>query len=86
MPYNPNLPADHSQIVAAELRDQLNALKDLIDAKPSMDDVNTDIPLYSAANVDRIYPVDCGVSDPPTKDEVQAIYDRLNSLITALHR
>ena len=86
MPYDPTLPVNQSPVGATEMRNQLNALKDLIDAKPSMDDVNTDIPLYSAANVDRIYPVDCGVSDPPTKDEVQAIYDRLNSLITALHR
>ena len=33
MPFNPNLPADHSEIVAAELRDQLNALKALNDAQ-----------------------------------------------------
>ena len=33
MPYNPNLPADHSEIVAAELRNQLNALKALYDGQ-----------------------------------------------------
>ena len=33
MPFNPNLPVDHSEIVAAELRDQFNALKALNDAQ-----------------------------------------------------
>ena len=33
MPYDPNLPADHSKIVAAELRNQFNGLKALIDAQ-----------------------------------------------------
>ena len=33
MPYDPNLPADHSKIVAAELRNQFNGLKTLIDAQ-----------------------------------------------------
>lgn len=33
MPFDPNLPADHSEIVAAELRNQFNALKALIDAQ-----------------------------------------------------
>ena len=33
MPYDPNLPVDHSSIVAAELRNQFNGLKTLIDAQ-----------------------------------------------------
>ena len=33
MPYDSNLPVDHSSIVAAELRNQFNALKALIDAQ-----------------------------------------------------
>ena len=33
MPFDSNLPVDHSQIVAAELRDQFNALKALNDAQ-----------------------------------------------------
>ena len=33
MPYDPTLPVDHSPIVAAELRNQFNALKLLIDAQ-----------------------------------------------------
>ena len=33
MPYDSSLPVDHSKIVAAELRNQFNGLKGLIDAK-----------------------------------------------------
>ena len=32
MPFDPNIPAPHTRIVSAELRDQFNALKALIDA------------------------------------------------------
>lgn len=32
MPFDPNLPADHSPLVSAEMRAQLNGLKALIDA------------------------------------------------------
>ena len=48
MAYDPNLPANHAPIVSAELRDQLNGLKALIDAKPSTDDVNAAIGANSA--------------------------------------
>ncbi len=33
MSFNPNLPADHAQVVSGELRNQFNALKALIDAQ-----------------------------------------------------
>lgn len=35
MPFNPTLPADHSDILSAELRNQFNGLKSLIDAVPA---------------------------------------------------
>lgn len=35
MPFNPTLPADHSDILSAELRNQFNGLKTLIDAVPA---------------------------------------------------
>ncbi len=86
MAFNPNLPADHSPIVAAELRAQLNALKALVDAKPSMDDVNAAINANSAANSDNVFYLQLAPSDPPTQSDVQAIIDRMNELITALNR
>ena len=36
MPYDPTLPVDHSPIAAAELRNQFNALKALIDAQATL--------------------------------------------------
>ena len=33
MSYDPNLPADHAPVVSAELRNQFNGLKDLLDAQ-----------------------------------------------------
>jgi hypothetical protein len=36
MSFNPNLPVNHSPIVAAELRNQFNALKDLSDAQAAV--------------------------------------------------
>ena len=84
MAFDPTLPANHAQVVSEELRNQFNALKALIDAKPSMDDMNAVIATNSASNVDHMGPVSCGVSDPPTQDEVQQIYNTLNYLINAL--
>ncbi len=84
MPFDPNLPANHAQVVSVELRNQFNAHKALIDAKPSTDDMNAAIGVNSAQNVDRMEPMSSGVSDPPTQEEVQQIYDTLNYLINAL--
>ena len=36
MPYDPTLPVNHAPIVAAELRDQFNGLKALIDAQAAL--------------------------------------------------
>src|ERR1043165_4659213 len=35
MPFDPNLPRNHTRANAAEMRDQFNGLKDLIDAIPA---------------------------------------------------
>ncbi len=84
MPFDPAKPVEGTPVDAAEMRDQFNALKALIDADPSMDDVNTAIAASSAKNVDFIQPMSSGVSDPPTQDEVLQIYNTLNYLIGAL--
>ena len=36
MPFDPSKPADHTPLFAEEMRDQLNALKALIDALPTV--------------------------------------------------
>ncbi len=86
MAFNPNLPASHAPIVSQELRDQLNALKTLIDAKPSMDDVNAAIAANSAANPSDITYTQMVPSDPPTQSDLQTVIDLLNNLITTLKR
>jgi hypothetical protein len=50
MPFDPSLPADHSPLVSAEMRAQLNGLKALIDA----------IPGVTSAVVDSVTTVDPG--------------------------
>ena len=100
MPFDPTKPANNSQMKSAEMRDQFNALKALIDAqaaqiaalqtalnaKTSMDDVNAAIAANSSANVNSVDTLDLNPSDPPTQNDVyQAIY-RLNVLILGLHR
>ena len=52
MPFDPSKPADHSPLVAAEMRSQLNGLKTLIDA----------IPGITAAVVDSVTTVGPGES------------------------
>ena len=40
MPFDPSLPQTNSPISSAELRDQFNGLKTLIDDRPTIGDVN----------------------------------------------
>ncbi len=80
------------------MRNQLNALKALIDAqqaqiaaqqalidqKASMDDVNEAIAAGSARNVDGFSFSGDDISDPPQKVEVEDLQSSLSSLIQAL--
>jgi hypothetical protein len=84
MPFDPTLPATNSPIVSAELRNQFNALKELIDAKPSSDDVLLAINQNASANTNNIETLDLAISDPPTQSEVQAVVQKLNDLINQL--
>ena len=86
MAYDPNKPADLAPIVSAELRDRFNALKALIDAKPSMDDVNAAINENNAANSNAVECLTTYASDLPTQSEVQSVIYKLNKLIGALAR
>ena len=77
MPFNPSLPADHAPIVAAELRNQLNALKALYDAQQNRWDT-------LAAQLAGIDPLNLTVSDPPTVNEVQSIVYQADAILAAL--
>ncbi len=74
MPFDPSLPLDHSPIVAAELRTQLTALSDEIDA----------LQTSTATNPSAVDLLSLTVSNPPTTAQVQAIADKLDELIATL--
>ena len=93
MAFDPTKPATGSPLVSAEMRNQLNALKALIDdlqsrldALPASPEIATVISDNSAANVNAVVPLNLTVSDPPTAAETQAIVDKLNEVLTALWR
>jgi hypothetical protein len=98
MSFDPTKPAEDSPLDAAEMRDQLNGLKALIDAqqsqiaalqsqidqKASLADVTQAITAASANNVDGFDEPDTNISDPPQTVEVAAILGKLDDLISAL--
>ena len=83
MSYDPNLPANHSPIVSAELRNQFNALKALIDAQGVQIAA-----LQSALDTRAFKPTmgefDPGFSDPPTFADLQKIQAVINDMIGQL--
>ena len=96
MPFDPTKPVNNSPVVAAELRDQLNALKALIDAqgaqiadlqsalngKTSPDDVTQLIQTLAAHNCANMPYQGITLSNPPTRDELQSIADTLDVTVT----
>ena len=80
MAFNANLPQANSPISSAELRDQFNALKALIDQRPTMAEVTSS----TAANVNNIEPVTTTFSNPPTQADLVTIAVKLNELLNQL--
>jgi len=86
MPFNPALPADHTKLSSAEMRGQLNGLKELIDALPTSDAMWAELDAQAAGACKNVPELNLTVSDPPTQAEVQAIADRLDLLLFNLKR
>ena len=85
MPFDPTKPAAAAPLSSAEMRGQLNALRDGLSGKASEDDcVNRT--LGSARNPAAVAPLGLMVSAPPTQAEVQALADKLEELLAALQR
>lgn len=81
---NPTLPANNSPIVSAELRNQFNALKTLIDAQAAqIADLQTQ--LANKAILPTMDAFDQSISDPPTQADLQKIADWANSLLAELN-
>ena len=82
MPFDPSLPGDHSPLISAEMRGQLNAR----DAdKASHTEVAGAI-AGTANNMNAVGDLSVSLSNPPQQWEVQAIVDKMNELLAALRR
>ncbi len=98
MPYDPTKPATGSPDSSAEMRDQLNALKALIDAQAaqiaSLTAQLADVPNQIAAAISATSNNSNGVgnlsltinNNPPQQFEVQPIADKVDELVNALRR
>ena len=84
MAFDANLPANNSPISSAELRNQLNGLKTLIDAQAAQ---IAGLQTALAGKASAITSVDTSNTDidnPVTQEQGQALLDKLNELIVAL--
>ena len=68
MAFDPTKPADHSEIKAQELRDQMMALKTHVGER-----IEQTVPLLNME-----------LSHPPTQAELQALADKVDEIISQL--
>ena len=97
MPFDPSKPADHSPDSSAEMRAQLNGLKDLIDAQQIMiNGINSTLAALSGQinaltndtphNCASVSNLSMTVGSPPQPSEVQGIADKVDELLNTLRR
>ena len=86
MAFNPALPQTNAPIASAELRDQFNGLKTLIDELPTSNAMHNALVSQTAGSVLSVNPFTTAISDPPTQAEMTALADKLNELIDVLNR
>jgi hypothetical protein len=81
--FDPALPVNNSPNSSAEMRGQLTGLKEEIDGlgQSLASEVGG-----TARDPVSVPELQITLSDPPTLADVQAVLDRLNELILALHR
>ena len=84
MAFNPSLPANNSPIASAELRNQLNGLKALIDAQQAQI-AALQAQLSQAAKNPGVGEFDPGLHDPPTFADVEAIRGVINQMIFGMN-
>lgn len=87
MAFDPTLPVNNSLIASAELRNQLNGLKTIIDANSAAASGALATAINGTArNPDSVTTLSQTISNPPTQAQVLAIQNKLNELINALFR
>ena len=70
MPFDSSVPADHSPLSSAQMRDQFQAVQNNVDAVREQ--------------LQIVQPLALTVSNPPTQAQVQALANKLNELINTL--
>ena len=87
MPFDPTLPADHSPLVAAQMRSQFIALAQLTtdSATNAANQLASQIS-GTSNNCNSVTTLGLNVGNPPQQWEVQAIANKLDELINALRR
>ena len=98
MPFDPAKPAANAPLSSAEMRDQLNALKALIDAQAaainaqsaqlaSLQAQLSNSIAGTSSNSNAVANLSLTINNnPPQQSDVQPIADKLDELITALRR
>jgi hypothetical protein len=86
MAFDPTKPIENTPLDAAEMRDQLNALKDLIDALPASAEMTARLNADTAGNCEFVSLPSLTISNPPTQAEVQNLANVISNLYVALTR
>ena len=91
MAFDPTLPVEHTPLDAAQMRDQFNALKALIDAQATqITDLQTQVTALQArfTNLDNQFallsPLNISETDPLTQAEVASIAGRADDMLSLL--
>ncbi len=88
MSFDPNLPQEGTDLDAAEMRSQLNGLRELIDAVPGeVTNAQLAAAIFGTSNnSNSVATLDTAPNNPPTVDDFEMMRGKLNELILALRR
>ena len=89
MPFDPTKPATNSQITSLELRNQLNGLKDLIDAIPPQEVTQAELDAAiddTSSNSNAVGLLGMSASGSYDPGQIDTIVAKIDELITALRR
>lgn len=86
MAYDPTLPANSSQILSSELRNQFTGLKALMDFNANAATNALNAAIDGTAMNPSVATLTQTISNPPTQAQVQAIQNKVNELINAITR
>lgn len=86
MPFDPTKPQENTPLDAAEMREQLNGLADLIAERLTEPQAEQLIASKAAGPMPDLALLDMMVSNPPTQAEMQAVVNKIDEMIVRLRR